>query len=259
MATTDTTVIVSWCILRVPNNLVKAASNTKAMCNAIEPPHDNAARALCKKLDLFWDNGSASLASSFSRWIRAVSYGSRLTLTQGLGAIVERPSAGETSLILNLVGRAALDVPSTEVTLNLAVPDTPPSSTAETWLVVHQQAHIFGRPQSGGQITLDEGAIAVYNSGGVTNLGSVNAGSIVRQVQRIGAQLLQLILSRYILPAALNLHWHTDVAPPNRLILLSNPDSRRNPTVWGIPFKCLLSTPSDVNRPPGSVTINNVI
>jgi hypothetical protein len=39
------------------------------------------------------------------------------------------------------------------------------------------------------------------------------------------------------------------------IILLRNPDSRRNPTFRGIPFKCLLRTPSDVNRTPGSAII----
>jgi hypothetical protein len=39
------------------------------------------------------------------------------------------------------------------------------------------------------------------------------------------------------------------------IILLKNPNSRRNPTFWGIPFKCLLKTPSDVNQTPRSAII----
>ncbi|KAJ6483193.1 hypothetical protein C8R45DRAFT_299355 [Mycena sanguinolenta] len=117
----------------------------------------------------------------------------------------------------------ALDVPKTEATMNVVLPDDPADAYR---FFLHQTFHVLGMthehqgPLSGGAVTLDEAAVYscynrslgwdvstvktqildVYNSKGVSNFGAVNAASGMI----------------FPVPAALNLQ-RTDVSLPDRL------------------------------------------
>ncbi|KAJ6449458.1 hypothetical protein C8R45DRAFT_1084236 [Mycena sanguinolenta] len=244
-----TTGIVPTCTIRWPDTWLKNLANPESICDAIGLPQNDAASALLRRLELFWDNGSVitysfigGTAGQQSKFTAMINYWNNVAYYQfvqvpqgGTLRISFDPNQGwwcygyiifpllPHSLILVLVGRAALDAPSSEATVNVVLSDSYIFTQAEGPLVVHSIYHILGMmhehpgPGNGGPVTLDEVAvyscyqqafgwdvqtcksqiIDVYNSKGVSNYATVNSASVMR----------------YPIPAALDLQ-NTEIDLP---------------------------------------------
>ncbi|KAJ7182514.1 hypothetical protein C8R43DRAFT_1144573 [Mycena crocata] len=234
------------CAMLIPDGDNGSSVGTEALIDTIGGSGTVAPRAIAKKLDQLWENGTTitysfiggsanqqfKVTTMMKNWVLFANITFVLVPEAGMLRISFDPNAGSWSY----VGRVNQTILPPKPTMNLSgVFDVLESDLRESMLIMHQLGHVLGLmhewegPASGGGITLDEEAacayykqtlgwdeqttrtqiIDVYNSGSVSNYTTPDCTSIMAYFlpASLNQQRRDILVSNFIQKVPLDYTW----------------------------------------------------